>query len=443
MNKFWRIAFHEYSRHVFRRRFLLALFSVPLLMVFMVVLIIVIIRIDSNPTPIGYIDHSGLLVNPTSQPAPKWPERKIPMLAYSDETSAKADLHAGKIQGYYILPVNYLQSGQADIIYLKELNGMAKQQFDAFLTTNLLSNQPAPIRSRIVGGSNIIVQSTDKSREASQENFINILLPLLAGILFIVGMSTSSGYLMQTVVEEKENRTMEIMVTSVSPGQLMSGKVIADIVIGVTQLLVWAIFIILALIVGKNYIPFLGGLKFSGEMVGIIVAVMVPAFIMISGLMAAVGATVSEASEGQQIMGLFTIPIWLPYILITVFIQNPNSPLAVAMSFFPLTAPMTIALRIGFSTIPTWQIIASVTILPLAQYGWLGELFAWACCATVNACAGVKSSATKECDHEQDFARIKARDYHHPIKTLIPVCHVRHSHHWCSRLYGCWPAKQS
>ena len=58
---------------------------------------------------------------------------------------------------------------------------------------------------------------------------------------------------MQTVVEEKENRTMEIMVTSVSPGQLMSGKVIADIAIGVTQLVVWAIFIVVALVIGKSY----------------------------------------------------------------------------------------------------------------------------------------------------------------------------------------------
>ena len=150
-------------------------------------------------------------------------------------------------------------------------------------------------------------------------------------------------------------------------------KVIADIAIGVTQLLVWAIFIILALVIGKSYIPFLGGLKFSGEMVGVIIAVMVPAFIMISGLMAAVGATVSEASEGQQIMGLFTIPIWLPYIFIMLFIQNPNSPLAIALSFFPLTAPMSIALRIGFTTIPTWQVIVSVTILVLSAIGavWL------------------------------------------------------------------------
>ncbi len=373
MNKFWRVALHEYTRHVFRRRFLLALFSVPLLMVFMVVLIIVIIRLNSSSTPIGYIDHSGLLANPIAQPAPKWPERFVPMKAYPDEASAKTDLEAGKLQGYYIISADYQQSGKAEQFFLKEINGMAVQQFDSFLTTNLLSNQPADIANRIVNGSNIIVQSTDKTREASKDSFINVLLPILAGVLFIVGMSTSSGYLMQTVVEEKENRTMEIMVTSVSPGQLMSGKVIADIAIGATQLLVWAIFILLALIIGKNFIPFLGGLKFSGEMVGVIIAVMVPAFIMISGLMAAVGATVAEGSEGQQIMGLFTIPIWLPYIFITLFIENPNSPLAIALSFFPLTAPMSIALRIGFTTIPTWQVIASIAILVCSAIGsvWL------------------------------------------------------------------------
>lgn len=373
MSKFWRVALHEYTRHVFRRRFLLALFSVPLLMVFMVVLIIVIIRINSSPTPIGYIDQSGFLANPISQPAPKWPERFVPMHAYTDQASAETDMKAGKLQGYYIISADYQQSGKVDQYFLKEINGMASEQFDSFLTTNLLSTQSADVANRIINGTNFIVQSVDKSREASQNSFVNILLPVLAGVLFIVGMSTSSGYLMQTVVEEKENRTMEIMVTSVSPGQLMSGKVIADIAIGATQLLVWAIFILLALVLGKSFVPFLGGLKFSGEMVLIIAAVMIPGFIMISGLMAAVGATVSEGSEGQQVMGLFTIPIWLPYIFIMLFIENPNSPLAIAFSFFPLTAPMSIALRIGFTTIPAWQVIVSVLILVLSALGavWL------------------------------------------------------------------------
>src|SRR5512143_806327 len=113
---------------------------------------------------------------------------------------------------------------------------------------------------------------------------------------------------------------MEIMVTSVSPGQLMGGKILADIAVGVTQLVVWAIFIVVILIFGKSYIPFLSGFTFSIGTIAVLLAVMVPAFVMICGLMAAVGATVTEASEGQQVMGLFTIPIWLPYILIATFL---------------------------------------------------------------------------------------------------------------------------
>jgi ABC-2 type transport system permease protein len=373
MSKFWRIAKHEYSRHVFRRRFLMALFSVPLMIVLMAILVIAIIMVNSDPTPIGYVDHSGILANPIPQPAVKWPERTIPMQAYPDETSARADLQVGKIQAYFIISEDYLQTGKATEISLSQPKGMAVEQFDSFLATNLLAGQPSAIADRVREGSQISVQSTDKSREASQQQIVNLVLPFIAGILFVVGMMTSSGYLMQAVVEEKENRTMEIMVTSVSSGQLMSGKVVADIAVGVTQLVVWALFIVLGLVVGKNYVSWLSGLQFSGEMIGVLALVMVPAFIMICGLMAAVGATVTEASEGQQFMALFTIPIWIPYFLTGSFIQNPNSPLAIAMSIFPLTSPMTIAMRIGFTTIPTWQLLISIFTLVLSAIGavWL------------------------------------------------------------------------
>ncbi len=373
MKKFWLVAVHEYSRHVFRRRFLLALFSVPLMIVATIVLVIVVIMINTDPTPIGYIDQSGLLAKAIPQSPAKWPERTVPMRAYLDEQSAKSDLQAGKIQAYFIIPADYLQTGKAQEVYLKEPKGIAVQQFDSFLATNLLAGQPPAIANRIQEGSQLTVQSLDKSREFAQDRIINLILPFLAGILFIVGMSTSSGYLMQAVVEEKENRTMEIIVTSVSPNQLMSGKVLADIAVGVTQLVVWALFILLGLVIGRDFVPALNGLEFSGEMAAILIAVMIPAFIMVSGLMAAVGATVTAASEGQQIMALFTIPIWLPYIFIATFIQNPNSPLAIAMSIFPLTAPMSIAMRLGFTSIPAWQLILSEVILVLSAIGavWL------------------------------------------------------------------------
>lgn len=373
MNKFWRITSHEYTRHVFRRRFLLALFSVPLLILFMVVLVLVVIMVNSDPTPIGYIDQSGILANPIPQPAVKWPERNVPMRAYPDETSAKADLQAGKLQAYFVISPDYLQSGKATEVYVNAPKDLAVQQFDSFLATNLLVSQPTAIANRIQKGSQVIIESVDKSRVVSEERIADIILPFIAGILFVVAMMTSSGYLMQAVAEEKENRTMEIMVTSVSPGQMMSGKVIADIAIGVTQLLVWALFVVLGIIIGKNYVPWLSSIQFSGEMISTLALVMIPAFIMISGLMAAIGATVTDSSEGQQIMGLFSLPLWFPFILTTTFIQNPNSPLAIALSLFPLTAPMSIALRIGFTAIPNWQLILSATILVLSAIGavWL------------------------------------------------------------------------
>jgi ABC-2 type transport system permease protein len=373
MSKFWRIAWQEYSRHVFRRRFLLTLLSVPLMIALMAALVIVIIFSDSNPTPIGYIDQSGLLANPIPQPKAKFPERTVPMVAYADEVAAKADLEAGKLQAYFIIQKGYEQSGQLQEVYVKQPKGLATEQFYNFLTTNLLVKLPPEIANRIQAGTKLIVVSADKTRQASEDQIINIALPFIAGILFIVAMSTSSGYLLQAVVEEKENRTMEIMVTSVSPGQLMSGKTLADMAVGITQLVVWSLFILLILIIGKSYVSFLSGFTFPMKTVAILTAVMVPAFIMISGLMAAIGATVTEASEGQQIMGLFTIPIWIPYIMIAVFIQNPNSPLAIAMTLFPLTAPMTIAIRMGFTTIPTWQLITSFALLVISAAGavWL------------------------------------------------------------------------
>jgi ABC-2 type transport system permease protein len=373
MNKFFLIAWQEYSRHVLRKRFMLILFALPLLLAFTIGLVVLIIWMESVPTPIGYIDQSGLLVHQLPQPTPKWPERMVEMVPYNDLAAAQADLQAGKIQAYYIIPKDYLQSGQLQEIYVNQPKGIATSQFNAFLTANLLVNTPPEISQRLPAGSQLITQSTDKSRVASQDQFVNLILPFIAGILFIIAMSTSSGYLLQAVVEEKENRTMEIMVTSASPGQFMGGKTIADMAVGITQLVVWGIFLVLILFFGKSYFSFLSGIELPIDTVLILTAVMVPAFIMISGLMASIGATVTAASEGQQIMGLFTIPIWIPYILVAVFIQNPNSPLAIAMTLFPLTAPMTIAIRLGFSTIPTWQLVTSFILLVLSAIGavWL------------------------------------------------------------------------
>jgi ABC-2 type transport system permease protein len=295
------------------------------------------------------------------------------MIPFNSKEQAQAALDAGQIQGYYVLPADYMQTGQAELIYNKEPKGSARAQFLNFLAVNLLRDQPAAIANRVTEGTTIVVRSADNNREASEDNFMDMLFPFLSGFIFFFALSTSSGYLLSAVVEEKENRTMEILVTSVSPGQLMVGKIIGDIAVGITQLLGWLIFIVLSVLVGRNWFEFLRGVSIHWDSLGLMLLVMLPAFVMICALMAAVGATVTQASEGQQVMGFFTIPLYLPYMLIALLMENPNSPLAVGLSFFPLTAPMTISIRVGFAVIPAWQMVVSVGILVASAVGalWL------------------------------------------------------------------------
>jgi len=373
MNKFWRVAFYEYTRHVLQKRFIFALLSVPFFVGMIILLIVVMVYIETDVTPVGYVDASGLLANPLPGPEPEEPDRPVPFLAFATEAEAEAALKADEIQAYFVLPEDYLQSGQAKLVYVKQPNDPVYDQFFDFLAANLLRDQPTAIRERILGGNEMIIRAPKTNRESSEKDWFNVLIPFMAGIVFFMAISTTSGYLLQAVVEEKENRTMEVMVTSVSPGQFMAGKVVGDIAIGLTQLIAWALFIWLALAVAGNYVEWVKNIHFSGEMVLLAVLVMAPAFVMVSALMAAVGATVTESREGQQVMGFFTLVMWAPYMLMVTLMEHPNSPLSVGLSFFPITAPLTMLMRAGFTVIPTWQVVISVGLLVLAAGGslWL------------------------------------------------------------------------
>ena len=373
MNKFLRVAFYEYTRHVLQKRFIFALLSVPLFVGLLVLMVVVLVYIETDTTPVGYVDNSGLLANPVPAPEPEEPDRPIQLLPFTGETQADAALKAGEIQAYFIIPEDYKQSGYARLVYLKQPKDPVYDQFFAFLSSNLLIEQPEAVARRVLEGNEIVVRATEGNRQTSENDWFNVLIPFLSGIVFFMAISTTSGYLLQAVVEEKENRTMEVVITSVSPGQFMAGKITGDIAIGLTQLIAWTLFIWLALAIGRERVAWLQNIHFSSEMILLAVLVIAPAFIMVSALMAAVGATVTESREGQQVMGFFTMFMWAPYFLMVTFFEHPNSPLAVVLSLFPITAPLSMLMRAGFTIIPLWQIIVSVSLLMLTAAGslWL------------------------------------------------------------------------
>jgi ABC-2 type transport system permease protein len=212
-------------------------------------------------------------------------------------------------------------------------------------------------------GNLITTTSLDGSREIREDQWYTIFTPFIAGIMFVIVVMTSGGYLLQAVVEEKENRTMEIVITSVTPAQLMTGKIIGNIGVGLTQLVVWLIFGWIGLRVGGQFWPILQDFSISTDYILLLLAVMLPAFVMVSAIMAAIGSTMTEVQEAQQVSGLISLLMSIPYFISSTIMMNPNGTLPVILSYFPLTAPSTIIMRSGFTVIPTWELVINISIL--------------------------------------------------------------------------------
>jgi ABC-2 type transport system permease protein len=251
------------------------------------------------------------------------------------------------------------------LVYLEEPASEIQGQFEDFVNHNLtmFDDLSPQVRDRLADGSVFTLVAMDGSRQMRQDQWYLIVVPIVAGIMFTVVILTSGGYLMQAIVEEKENRTMEIVITSVSPSQLMIGKIIGDIGIGLTQLVVWLVFVWMGLKVGGLFWPILQDISLRSSNIGMMVLILLPAFVMVAAFMAAIGATVTEMQEAQQVQGLIILPMMIPYYISTTIMNNPNGLLAVALSFFPITAPITLIMRMAFTVVPIWQIIIIIIIL--------------------------------------------------------------------------------
>jgi ABC-2 type transport system permease protein len=319
------------------------------------------------------VDHAGWLSNPQPAPLPSFPDRPVKFLAFDSEESAHAALQEGAIQAFYILESDFLSSGKAQMVSQKEPSASAINQFISFLRANLLTGQDPAASQRLLEGSRLVARSVDGSLQAGQNELIQIFTPFFAGLAFIAAVFTSSGYLMHAIVEEKENRTMEVLMTTISPTQFMAGKIVGDISIGLTQLLVWAGLAAGLSLIGRNFLDSFNEINLSWRTLSFLSLALLPSFILVSALMAIAGATVADARDAQQLASLMTLPVFIPYWLIFTLMNNPNSPLAIGLSFFPLTAPVSLTFRMAATQIPAWQITTIIATQALAAIGalWL------------------------------------------------------------------------
>jgi ABC-2 type transport system permease protein len=366
MTKIWQIIKYEYRRHVFRKRFLFSLLSLPIAVIAMILVPILIGAFSIDTSPVGYIDHAGIIQEPIAiEEDGSLFEPIIPFQTYQDENQAQRDLEAEEIQAYFVIPETYPDSLEIELVYLDEPSSDVQSQFTDLVRQNLLDIEDLDpkVQHRLEEGSLITTTSLDGSLEMREDQWYRIFTPFIAGIMFVIVVNTSGGYFLQAFVEEKENRTMEIVITSVTPAQLMTGKIIGNIGVGLTQPVIWLIFGWIGLRVGGQFWPILQDFSISTDYILLLLAVMLPAFVMVSAIMAAIGSTMTEVQEAQQVSGLISLLMSIPYFISSTIMMNPNGTLPVILSYFPLTAPSTIIMRSGFTVIPTWELVINISIL--------------------------------------------------------------------------------
>lgn len=376
MNKFWLVVKHEYLRHVRRKRFIFILLSMPLCVCLFIGVVMLTTLTRNNSAPVGLIDTGNIFPHLLQPPQTRSRLTKpAEVIEYADEKDARSALDSGAIQAYFVLDDDYLQNGEAKMYSLKQPGENVQRDVGNVLRYNLILDQPEAHQQRLIEGNELIIRSADGKKELSENNVLGFILPMLSGILFMIAISTSGGYLQQAMVEEKENRTMEIMVSSLSPQKLMAAKIFGNLAIGLTQLLVWILFGCVSISVARQFQLISVNVQIDIVSILLFAATFLPAMVMIGSLMAMVGSMVTEAREAQQVAGLFTLPIMLPYFFISSIMLKPNGPLSVGLSIFPLTSPITLPIRATYTVVPIWQILLSIILLILcaAASVWLAS----------------------------------------------------------------------
>jgi len=194
-----------------------------------------------------------------------------------------------------------------------------------------------------------------------------VMVVLLYAVVMVYGIAV-----MRSVIEEKNTRILEVLLSSVTSKELLAGKILGVGAVGLTQILVWVIcatlFSVPGLLAPKS---FLGEVHVPMSSMAAFAIFFLLGYLLYSAMYAAIGSMVNTDQEAQQVQWPAMMPIILAVFLMNGVIQHPNSPLAFWLSMVPFFAPILMLVRVLVETPPLWQIALCIAIMLATIYGLL------------------------------------------------------------------------
>lgn len=296
---------------------------------------------------------------------------------FADEAGALAALERKEVGAVYVVPADYVATGKltaysasASIISEGKLSQVPLRRL---LVKSLAADAVSPaVVTRIL--SPVDIKTLTKRKDGTwvergiAEMVRRIAVPLGFTILLLISILTSAGTLIQGVSEEKENRVIEVILSSIDARSLLLGKLLG---LGATGLLQLAIWLTMAMLPA---VMLIAGLALSPMIVILCLAYFVLAFLLYGMLITATGVIGTNAKDMQQYGMFWAIGCAAPMPFIEVLLRDTNGTAAHILSFFPLTSAVTMMIRIGSGDVPWWEIPATLGILAAAV--WITLRFA-------------------------------------------------------------------
>lgn len=377
----WLVIRNEIITKFTQRSFLLAVFGMPILGLLVLVGVNLVnnrtpslvdqLATDSRVTlPAAYVDQSGLFgpevlaaLSPDMAAA-----AEALLIPLADEAAAAQALADGEISAYYVIPPDYVENGQ--ILFISPgapplEPPVSSRVLEAILAAGLLGGD-GQRAYRVQNPYQLQEEALTTQGARAGENPFTFILPYAFTLLFYFVIFGTASHNISSMTLEKENQVIEILMTTISPRQMFTGKILGLGIVGLFQAVVW---------LGSGYaLSRLSGSTFSlgaefdlpPQIFAWGLVFFLLGYTLYAALMAGIGALVPNLREASQAAFVVNSPLILALMLIGVLINAPNGGLAVGMSLFPFTAPVVMMTRLSAGvTVPLGQLLLAVGLLLL------------------------------------------------------------------------------
>ncbi|MCL2515052.1 MAG: ABC transporter permease [Microbacteriaceae bacterium] len=361
----------EVVRTLTKRRFWVATLFVPVLIGVVFALVTLSSRSTSTAADqqaqahfaFEYSDASGL-VSPAIARAAGGQEQ-------TDVAQGVAAARAGRIAAFFQFPAD--PSTQPITITAQDVGVFANGKYDAVaqavLKTSVTERIGDPKLATLAAGG-ITTRTTTYKDGAPAGGIATVIPPLIYVVLFFIVMALLGQQMLAATLEEKENRVTEMILTTIEARSLIIGKILSLFVVGLVQMLVFALPVVVGYLVFRDQLSFpqldLAHLTLHPGQMIVGALILAGGFALFTGALVAIGAIMPTAKDAGPISGALIITLVVPVYVSSLIISDPGAPIVQGMTFFPFTAPMTALVRNALGSLGTGEAVIVIVELAVA-----------------------------------------------------------------------------